>query len=340
MTGPGVRERRAGALRAVASGTRPLAPRSVAAARPALVAATLCIVALAPPLALAEAVSGSRTPAPMSAADYEAAVARGDAQWDQRARGERDGQPEREPILAAIAAYEAAVAGDPGRLEARWRLLRALHFMGEFVEREKDAKRRVFERATAVAEASMALLEARIAEPDRLGELGVEEADARARAAGLSLDDVARAHFWTGIGWGAWSQTVGLLRAVREGVATRLHRHTKIAVALEPDYDEGGPLRLLGSLHAQLPKLPFLTGWVDRDAALPLVERAYDAFPENPGNQLLLAETLLELEPARRDEAVLLLRAVASRTPREEMRIEDLAMQRKARDRLARMGLR
>jgi len=186
----------------------------------------------------------------------------------------------------------------------------------------------------------MALLEARMKDADRLDELTAEEAEARIRAAGLSLDDVARTHFWTGIGWGAWSQTVGLLRAVREGVAKRLYRHTTIAAGLEPDYDEGGPLRLLGSLHAQLPKVPFLTGWVDRDAALPLVERAYAAFPDNPGNQLLLAQTLLELEPARRAEAVLLLRTVASREPRPAMQIEDLAMQQQARDRLARLDVR
>jgi hypothetical protein len=121
-------------------------------------------------------------------------------------------------------------------------------------------------------------------------------------------------------------------------VAKRLYRHTATAALLEPDYDEGGPLRLLGSLHAQLPKVPFLTGWVDRDEALPLVNRAFEMFPDNPGNQLLLATTLLELEPDREGEAVALLESVASLEPRPSMLVEDLAMQRQARERLDRIA--
>ena len=80
--------------------------------------------------------------------------------------------------------------------------------------------------------------------------------------------------------------------------------------------------------------MPFVSGWVDRDQALPLVERAYTLAPANPGNRLLLALTLLDLAPERRREALDLLDQVARLTPRPSMRIEDLAMRKEAQDRL------
>jgi hypothetical protein len=78
-----------------------------------------------------------------------------------------------------------------------------------------------------------------------------------------------------------------------------------------------------------------VTGWVDRDLALPMVERAYAMAPANPGNRLLLALTLLDLVPERRDEAIDLLDQVGRLEPRSSMLIEDLAMRREAQERLA-----
>ena len=89
------------------------------------------------------------------------------------------------------------------------------------------------------------------------------------------------------------------------------------------------------SLHAELPRVPFLSGWVDRGKAIPLVERAYAIAPAHPGNPLLLALTLLDLAPERRAEALELLRQVEGVTPRPSMQIEDLFVRRQARERLA-----
>ena len=161
------------------------------------------------------------------------------------------------------------------------------------------------------------------------------EVEALLGDAGVRPTDVARFYFWSAINWGAWSRSVGLLGAVRQGVADRLHRYSLLAIALEPQYDEGGPLRLLGRLHAELPRVPFLSGWVDRDRALVLIERAHGLAPENPGNRLLLALTWLELQPERRSEAVELLRQVEALEPRPAMRIEDLAVRAEARRQLA-----
>jgi tetratricopeptide (TPR) repeat protein len=264
---------------------------------------------------------------------YSDDVARGDSAWASRAEGEREGRPQSAPILEAVSFYESALAASPESLEVRWKLLRALHFAGDFAAQEVRERRAIFERARDVSEKGLDLLADRVSGV-RLEEEEPEAIRRRLEAKDVSPSDVARLYFWSAINWGAWSRDVGLLKAVRQGVANRLYRYTGITIALEPGYDEGGGLRLLGRLHAELPRVPFVSGWVDRDQALPLVERAYTLAPANPGNRLLLALTLLDLAPERRGEALDLLDQVGRLTPRPSMRIEDLTMRKEAQERL------
>ncbi|MDH3214323.1 MAG: TRAP transporter TatT component family protein [Myxococcales bacterium] len=267
-------------------------------------------------------------------------IARGDSAWDRRAEGERDGRPVPGPILEAVRSYESALSARPESLEARWKLLRALHFAGDFASQDEEEKRRIFDRARDVSEAGLSLLADRAGSGVRLDEMDPDGIGSRLEAAGIPPSDVARLYFWSAINWGTWSRSAGLLNAVRQGVANRLHRYTLMTIALEPEYEEGGAFRLLGSLHAQLPRVPFVSGWVDRGQSVPLVERAYVMAPAHPGNRLLLALTLLDLAPERRGEALDLLKQVEGLTPRPSMRIEELAMRKQARERLreARVG--
>jgi tetratricopeptide (TPR) repeat protein len=262
-------------------------------------------------------------------------VARGDSAWASRAEGERGGRPQPGPILEAVSFYESALSARPESLEARWKLLRALHFAGDFAPAAEEDTRRIFERARDSAEKGLDLLAEAVGSDVRLEEMESEAIMGRLETADVSPSDVARLYFWAAINWGAWSRTAGLLSAVRQGAANRIHHYVLITIALEPDYDEGGAFRLLGRLHAELPRVPFVSGWVERDQALPLVERAYTLAPANPGNRLLLALTLLDLAPERRGEALDLLREVGRLSPRPSMRIEDLVMRAEARERLA-----
>jgi tetratricopeptide (TPR) repeat protein len=262
-------------------------------------------------------------------------VARGDSAWASRAEGEREGRPQPAPILEAVRFYESALSSRPESVAVRWKLLRALHFAGDFAPLDEEGARGMFERARDVSEKGLDLLADRVGSDVRLEEMDSGAIIGRLETADFLPSDVARLYFWSAINWGAWSRDVGLLKAVRQGVANRLYRYTRIAIALEPGYDEGGALRLLGRLHAELPRVPFVSGWVDRDQALPLIERAYTLAPANPGNRLLFALTLLDLAPERRAEALDLLDQVGRLTPRPSMRIEDLAMRREARKRLA-----
>jgi tetratricopeptide (TPR) repeat protein len=251
---------------------------------------------------------------------YSDDVARGDSAWASRAEGEREGRPQSAPILYAVSFYESALAASPGSLEVRWKLLRALHFAGDFAAQEAQERRAIFDWAREVSDEGLNLLAERVGSGVRLEDTEPEAIRSWLEAKDVSPSDVARLYFWSAISWGAWSRDVGLLKAVREGVANRLYRYSRIAIALEPGYDEGGALRLLG--------------WVDRGQALALIERAYALAPANPGNRLLLALTLLDLAPGRRSEALDLLDQVGRLTPRPSMRIEDLAMRKEARERL------
>jgi hypothetical protein len=261
---------------------------------------------------------------------------RGDSLWASRAQGHREGRAAPEPIRRAVRAYEEELQAHPHSLEARWKLLRALHFEGEFAAPDEQAVRHSFERAREASETGLRLLDERIGPGERLETLKAQAIRDRLAGADVASSDVARLYFWSAISWGSWSRSVGLLAAVRSGVAGRVHRYARVTVALESEYEDGGAYRLLGRLHAALPRVPFLSGWVDRGQAVPLLERATAIAPSHPGNRLLLGLTLLELAPERRGEALDLLAQVRDLTPRPSMQVEDLTIRNQARELLAR----
>jgi tetratricopeptide (TPR) repeat protein len=267
-------------------------------------------------------------------AGARADIGRGDAAYARRAESALDRRAEPAPIRAAVRAYEAALAADPESLEARWKLLRALYFEGDFATADPEAKKALFERATALAEESVARFEARAGRD--LAARSDTELRAALAAAGISPRDAAALHFWSAVAWGVWSQTHGLLDAVRRGVAERIYEEASLAHRLDPDLEQGGALRLISRLHAKLPRLPLISGFVDRAQAEPLAAETAQRWPGHPGNRLLLALTWLELAPARRDDALALLDEIAASEPRPEQRVEDAAVVLAARERLAR----
>jgi hypothetical protein len=118
------------------------------------------------------------------------------------------------------------------------------------------------------------------------------------------------------------------------GGARVLREYTELSIALEPEYEGGGALRLLSRLHAVVPRLPLFSSWVDPEEAVARIEQAYAMAPDNPGNQFLYALTLKEIAPERLAETIELLERVATQTPRADMEIEDLSMTRQAKEAL------
>ena len=311
---------------------RPRSPRTT------LTRALIRVAALA---LVASTASLLRLAAAAAAADQSgaiAALARGDTAWTRRAEGAGgEGRVPSQAIADAIDAYELAGNELPDALAPRWKLLRALHFAAAFTTASSDEVRTYLDRATRTADASLERIERRESEADAAGGGGASQAERlRAAFSAEELPDVVATYFWSAIAWGSWTQKRGALAAVRQGVAGRLHRYAELVIALDPSFEEGGALRLLARLHATLPRVPLLSGWVDREQALPLMERALALAPSHPGNQFLMALTLRELAPARSNEANRLLERAASSTPRPEYAAEDAAIRREARDQLGR----
>jgi tetratricopeptide (TPR) repeat protein len=229
-----------------------------------------------------------------------------------------------------VAAYREAVAAAPGHLEARVRLLRALYFQGEFAT-AAGAERAIFEGARSLGEETLDLLAARVGGREALDAMSAGE---RARAL-REVPEAPAVYFWSAVVWGLWGESVGRLKAARQGVGGRLRDYAETVIALDERYADAGGHRLLGRLHAVAPRIPFVTGWVDRQQALASLERAYSLAAEEPHNGLYLAEAILEHAPAQRGEAMEILRDLAARSPRPAKAVEDADVLARARQVLA-----
>lgn len=270
------------------------------------------------------------------AARSAALEAVGDEAMAGRAEGAPEGRPGRaapEPIGRAIAAYARAVEVDPSNLAARRKLLAALYFQGEHVAEGTEARRQTFDRGREAAEAALDRLAARVG-----GREAYERLTPAERAERLAEEpEAAGIHLWSAVHWGLWGDAFGRLAAARQGVAGKIRDYADTALALDPGYEAGGPHRVLGRLHALAPRIPFFTGWIDRDAAIRELERAVALGPEMALNRLFLAEALLEHRPSRRADALRHLRAILELPPDPLRAVELADAKRQARELLARM---
>jgi tetratricopeptide (TPR) repeat protein len=271
------------------------------------------VAALALPLLLAPAL-----PARQDAAE---AIARGDAAWSRRAEGHQagTGRATPGPIGEAIAAYEQALKEQPERLEIYWKLLRAQHFKGDFVARTREDKQAIFGHAREVAEAGLDRLARKAGGRERLDAMAPQAA-AKALA---GIPEAVALHLWAGIHWGLWGDNFGRLAAARQGVGDRIRRYSEVVIAIDERFENAGGHRLLGRLHTLAPKVPFLTGWVDRGKAVAELRRAVALAPDFPLNSVFLADALLQYQPDKAAEARQLLRRELGRPPAPERVVED-----------------
>jgi tetratricopeptide (TPR) repeat protein len=125
-------------------------------------------------------------------------------------------------------------------------------------------------------------------------------------AEGVGFAEATLAQGGSGDGAVHYYLAANLGLAVREHITLamenlgRLESEMKQALALSPDIDDGGPLRLLGALYLKAPAWP--NGIGDRDKALELLAKAVKEHPMHPLNHLFYAQTLWE----EGDEATLI----------------------------------
>lgn len=244
--------------------------------------------------------------------DLGAALAEGEAHFARRAEAARGATADRAPVQASITAYRRALGLDPESAAARVGVLRALFFRGGFCGESDVARKETFEEAKQLAVDSIKRVEVKL------------RGDKAARLAALRrVPEAAALHFWAGVSWGQWSLDHKLASAW-QGAAGKIRDYAEVALALDPSYEQGSPYLLLGRLHAESPKLPFVTGFVSRKKALENLRRALEISPQNSIAQYFLAGAILDYEPNNRDEAIRLLQVCAHAAPRPDYRVEDL----------------
>jgi tetratricopeptide (TPR) repeat protein len=246
-------------------------------------------------------------------------IAAGDAAWARRADGHQGAKAILGPVDEAIAAYERAVKEQPERLEGTWKLLRALHFKGDFTTDSNDAKQKAFARGKEIAEAGIDRLARRTA-----GSRQKLDAMSPAQAAKVvaGVPEAKPLFLWAAVHWGLWGDVFGRLAAARQGVGDRVKTYSETLIALDERYEDAGGHRILGRLHTLAPKVPFVTGWVDRGKAVSELRRAVALGPDNLDNHVFLAEALFEYQPGKAGEAREILRHVLARQPVPELAVE------------------
>lgn len=284
--------------------------------------------ASAVPMALVAALLFSATGvAPTRAEAVGAAdlAARGAAAWAERAPG---GEVDGAAVDEAVGAWEAALAADPADLALRWRLLEALTFRGDH---EAEGPRRAdWDRVFELAGEGLAQVERAAGVPP---DAPMEERIASVRG----KPEAAAAHFWMAAAWGLWGTAHGNLASAGRDVAGHMRDHAVAAIALDESYADAGGLRLLGRLETVAPRVPFVSGWIDREDGIERLERACALSTDDPRNPLFLAEALLEWAPKRRCEAVSLLEDLVVREPATDRAVEYAGVVGEARATLARV---
>lgn len=246
-------------------------------------------------------------------------VTAGDAAWARRAEGHQGDRARPGPANEAVAAYERAVKEQPDRLEGYWKLLQALHYKGDFATPGKEGKQQAFARGKEVAEAALDRLARKTAgSREKLDAM----TPAQAAKAVSAVPEAKPLFLWAAVHWGLWGDVFGRMAAARQGVGDKVRRYSEILVALDERYEDAGGHRVLGRLHTLAPKVPFVTGWVDREKAVSELRKAVAMGPDNWDNHLFLAEALLEYQPAKAAEAREILRRLLARRPTPERAVE------------------
>ena len=252
------------------------------------------------------------------AAPALAQVAEGDRHYASRADGASGARARAEPIDAAIAAYQRALAADPNDIEAHWKLLRAYRYKGAYVAATSEQKKQIYGIAKAAGEKALAVVNARLGTNAKSTEKRVAEAARKVPGSG-------EVFLWDAVNWGEWALAYGKMAAARQGAADRIRRGATIASLVDPRMEGGAPSRILGRLHDQTPRIPFLTGWASSKEARRFLNESLKIDPTNKLTLVFLAEATVSHDGSKKPQAVQMLRGVVTTPPHPEYLVEDAA---------------
>ena len=247
-------------------------------------------------------------------------VEEADAAWAGRADGSHGGRARVAPVRRVVSLLRAELAEQPLSVEARWRLMRALYFAGEYATSNEAEAKASFLEGARVAEECLTLLRARAAEASSRDLSRATPVDLVPRFAGDP--EAVSAFEWSAVAWGMYALAQGILAAAREGAVTRIRDYAEAVIRLAPALDDAAGDRTLGRLHHKTPSIPLLTGWASGKEAIRHLRRAVAVAPTSLVNRLFLAEALHDLEPSRLDEAISIAEGVVDDVPDPKWLVE------------------
>ena len=237
------------------------------------------------PAAPAPAAPAAAAPAPAAAAP---AAAQGWTQKFDDLWARRDA-PGAEKSLHQL--LKAQLATDPGDFEANWRLASLLNWQANATQGDLKAS---------------------------LGK-GAQEAGDKAI---LARPDDVRGHYHSGVGVGLYSEGVGILTALSQGLEGKFRDRLQAALRIDKDYLDGQPQVVWGRYFFKLP-------WPKRDVdeSVKVLTAAVASHPNNWRAKIYLADSLAD--QGKGDEARKLVQAVvdakAGDDAPEEKRLKDYA---------------
>jgi tetratricopeptide (TPR) repeat protein len=263
-----------------------------------------------------------------------AQTAEGDRQYAARGAGAKGSRAVAAPIDAAIAAYQRAIAQNPNDVDAHAKLLRAYRFKGAYVAATPEEKKKVYTAAKTAGKTALdvvgRLLAARGVKPDA--------PEKNVATAARAIPGAGEVYLWDAINWGEWALVYGKMAAARQGAADTIRREATIAHLINPALEMGAPARVLGRLHDQTPRIPFITGWASAKEAVKFLEESLKHDPTNKITLVFLAEALVSNDSAAKPRAVEMLRTTVSAPLHPEYAVEDAAAVEDARGLLKKWG--
>ena len=209
------------------------------------------------------------------------------AKWDElwKTRDQAASEKEMQKIL------DDQLAKDPSSFEANWR------------------------------QSSLYNWDANGTEGDRKAELGKKAWEAGDKAREAKPDDV-RGHYQAGVGVGLYSEGIGILTALSQGIEGKFRDRLQAALKIDKDYLDGAPQVVWGRYFFKLP-------WPKRDVgkSIEVLESALAGHPDNWRGKIYLADGLADdgknAEAKRMVQDV--LDAREGKDPPEDHRLKDMA---------------
>lgn len=250
-----------------------------------------------------------------------AQVADGDRHYAQRAVGAQGPRAAAAHVDAAIAAYQRALAQSPNDLETHGKLLRAYRYKGAYVATNNEQKKQVYGLAKKAGAAANGVIERLLAAK------GVKKnaSEKQVAEALRGTPGASSVLLWDAINWGEWALAYGKLAAARQGAADQIRRHATIAHLLNPREEMGAPSRVLGRLHDQTPRIPFLTGWASTKEAVRFLNESLQYDRDNKVTLVFLAEAMVNHDSKTKPQAIAMLRDVVAKPLHPEYVVEDTA---------------